>query len=131
MIDPGVPDDVRAFLAQYIDSVEQMEILLLLHGTPEREWSAAAAAGHLYGQPSSVGRRLAILRLQGLLACRESADDDMYRYAPATPALDLTVGRLADAYRDRRVSVVGLIASRPMDNVRAFADAFRFRKPGD
>jgi hypothetical protein len=38
------------------------------------------------------------------------------------------VARLADTYRERRVAVVSLIASKPIDNVRAFSDAFRLRK---
>jgi hypothetical protein len=35
---------------------------------------------------------------------------------------------LADTYRERRVAVITVIASKPMENVRAFSDAFRLRK---
>jgi hypothetical protein len=41
------------------------------------------------------------------------------------------VGDLAATYAERRVAVITLIASRPMDNVRAFSDAFRLRKKED
>jgi hypothetical protein len=68
-----------------------------------------------------------VLRLQGLLQATE-AEEPTFRYAPGSEALDGTVRRLAVAYAERRVSVVGIIAAKPMDNVRAFADAFRIRK---
>jgi hypothetical protein len=31
-------------------------------------------------------------------------------------------------YRERRVAVITLIASKPIENVRAFSDAFRIRR---
>lgn len=120
----GLPDDVVQFIGERIDSVEQLEVLLLLHQHSARDWTAEAAATVLYSQPSSVGRRLAILQLQGLLDVTDEAAP-AFRYAPKTPEIHETVNRLAAAYKERRVSIVGLIASKPMDNVRAFADAFR------
>jgi hypothetical protein len=123
----GIPDDVVKFLTERIDSVEQLEVLLLLHQAAGTEWTAPDVARHLYREPTSVGRRLGVLRLQGLLQATE-AEEPTFRYAPGSEALDGTVRRLAVAYAERRVSVVGIIAAKPMDNVRAFADAFRIRK---
>ncbi|HEX6644412.1 MAG TPA: hypothetical protein VF037_07035 [Gemmatimonadales bacterium] len=127
MTQRGIPDDVVAFLAQSIDSVEQLEVLLLLHQNPATEWTAETVARHLYREPTSVGRRLGVLRLLGLL---QASDDEVptFRYAPRTETIDGTVGRLAQAYSERRVTVLGLLASKPMDHVRAFADAFRIRR---
>jgi predicted transcriptional regulator len=126
----GIPDDVVAFLAQSIDSVEQLEVLLLLHQNASTEWTAESVARHLYREPTSVGRRLSVLRLLGLL---QASDDPQptFRYAPRSDAIHATVGRLADAYAQRRVTVLGLLASKPMDHVRAFADAFRIRREED
>ena len=123
-----LPTDVVDFLARHIDSVEQLETLLLLHREPERMWNATEVARALYSRPESVGRRMAALHLQGLLAVSEEEPEPCFRYAPDTPETDAVLGRLADAYRERRTRIVTLIASRPMDNVRAFADAFRIRK---
>lgn len=133
MAESGLPADVVQFISERIDSVEQLEVLLLLHQDPAVEWTAETAARVLYGQPSSVGRRLAILQLQGLLDVRLGAGEGpCFRYAPNGAGLDATVTRLAAAYKERRVTIVGLIASKPMDNVRAFADAFRIlRKKED
>ena len=51
-----------------------------------------------------------------------------YPYAPRSDELHGTVLRLAATYRERRVAVVTLIASKPIENVRAFSDAFRIRR---
>lgn len=120
-----IPEEVRNFLLQCIDSVEQLEVLLLLHRTPEQDWSPETVAQALYSNADSIRRRLAGLHANGLLASTASSS---YRYQPKTSALDATVRLLADTYRERRVAVITVIASKPMENVRAFSDAFRLRK---
>jgi hypothetical protein len=121
----GISEEVRLFVLQCIDSVEQLEVLLLLHGSPAVTWSPETVAAALYSNPASIGRRLTALHSRGLLAATEAS---AYRYLPKSPALDATVSLLADTYRLRRVAVITLIASKPMENVRAFSDAFRLRK---
>jgi DNA-binding MarR family transcriptional regulator len=121
----GLPEDVRTFLHQNVESVEQLEVLLLLWRAPERGWSPEEVATAVYSHPSSVVRRLAMLLGQGLLREREPGH---YQYAPRTADLHDTVTRLDHTYRERRVAVVTLIASKPIENVRAFSDAFRIRR---
>lgn len=121
----GIPEEVRRFVLQCIDSVEQLEVLLLLHRSPAVVWSPEAVATTLYSNPDSIARRLAGLHARGLLSVTEASS---YRYLPKTPELAATVTLLADTYRQRRVAVITVIASKPMENVRAFSDAFRLRK---
>ena len=121
----GLPEDVHLFLHQHIDSVEQLEVLLLLWRTPERGWTSDEVATAVYSHPSSVVRRLAMMLGQGLLREREPG---CYQYAPRTAELHTTVTRLDHMYRERRVAVITLIASKPIENVRAFSDAFRIRR---
>ncbi len=121
----SLPEDVHRFLDQHIESVEQLEVLLLLWRTPERGWTSDEVATAVYSHPSSVVRRLAMLLGQGLLREREPG---CYQYAPRTADLHDTVTRLDQVYRERRVAVITLIASKPIENVRAFSDAFRIRR---
>ena len=121
----GLPDDVHRFLFQNIDSVEQLEVLLLLKQAPEHGWTAPDVALALYSHPYSIGRRLALLLGQGLLREKEPG---CYQYAPRSLELHETVNRVAECYRERRVAVITLIASKPIENVRAFSDAFRIRR---
>ena len=120
-----LPDDVRLFLHQHIESVEHLEVLLLLWRTPDRGWTSEEVATAVYSHPSSTVRRLALLLDQGLL---REPEPGCYQYAPRTAELHQTVTHLDHVYRERRVAVITLIASKPVENVRAFSEAFRMRK---
>jgi hypothetical protein len=125
--DTGLPDDVKKFIADHINSVEQLEVLLLLHGQPQREWSAEAVSQELRIDPASAAERLVDLQARGLLAVSE-ASDPLYRYQPQNSNLEYTVNDLAKSYQEYRVTVISLIFSKPIDKIRTFADAFKFRK---
>ena len=61
------------------------------------------------------------------LAVRD--DSGCYRYAPASPMLDELAGDLEQAYRERPVATINLIA-KPGDALQSLADAFKFRGDG-
>ena len=127
MDDPGISTEVRALIVDRIDSVVQLELLLLLQATPGRAWTAADVAQQLRIEPSWAAGQLAELVSRGLATPAGDAPD-AFRYAPAPAALDATVVQLARDYAERRVTVITLIFSKPVDKLRTFADAFRFRK---
>lgn len=85
-------------------------------------------ARDLYSHPTSIAGRFQALLGAGLL--RET-EPGYFQYGPRTEDLDAIVGRLESMYRERRVAVIAAIASRSVDNVRAFSDAFRIRRKGD
>ncbi|HSI35718.1 MAG: hypothetical protein ACAI43_11595 [Phycisphaerae bacterium] len=121
-----IPDNLRTLINEQLDSVVQVEVLLLLHAQPAREFSAAAVARELRIEAAGAEAQLQHLRAGGML---ESTPAGGYRYAARAPALAAAVGELARAYADRRVTVISLIYSKPRtDQVRTFADAFRLRK---
>jgi len=124
-VSSGVPDDVARLIASHIDSVEKLEVLLLLRGERARAWTSDHVSRELRRNPSSVSRCLTQLADRGLLA---GSVGDGYRFAPSDPALEVRVGALAETYATRRVSVIQLIVANPMDSVTTFADAFRFRR---
>ncbi len=122
----ALPDTIVRFLNQHIDSVEQLEVLLLLHRAGESAWTAEMVAAALYTQPASAARRLAALRDHRLIELA-SPEPPSYRYVLDSSEAGEMISTLADTYRERRVAVVTAIASKPMENVRAFSDAFRLR----
>lgn len=124
-----IDDSVRRFLAAHIHSVEQLEVLLLLHREAGREWSAREVSAALASHPHSAESRLLDLRSRGLVTARESSGELLYRSAQ-DPARAPVVGALAAAYAERRTSVITLIFSKPIDSVRTLADAFIVRPPG-
>jgi len=124
--EPSIPDDVLRFIARYIDSAEQLDLLLLLHRDPERAWASSAAAEAVYSVPASSERRLHALAEQGLA---ERGAGGAYAYAPRDPELADTVERLAQAYRSNRAGVITAVFERQTaDPVRSFADAFKFKR---
>ncbi len=123
--------EARRFISQYLSSAEQLEVLLMLHGRPGEWFSAVDVSRGVYTVPAAALMRMDELASAGLLAS-DGAADPRYRFAPASPALAERVDALARAYRADRVGVVRMIYDKPKDDpVRSFANAFRFRRPGD
>lgn len=123
----SIPDDVRRFLDERIESAEQLDILLLLAGAPDREWTARDVSQAVYTVPASATLRLESLVAAGLLAS-SGTGDPAYRYAPASDALRASVQRLAEVYRENRVVVITSLFQKPASPVQSFADAFRLRR---
>ncbi len=121
----GLPDDVSRFLHQVIDSVEQLEVLLLARMSPGRSWTAEDMARELYSHPLSIAQRFQGLFAAGLF--RETSPGCM-QYAPRSTEQDDAVRHVGEMYRERRVAVISIIATKPMANVKAFSDAFLIRK---
>ena len=121
------PADLKRFVESHISSVAQLELLLLLRSNVDKTWTPEEAAKSLYTAPDIVAGQLAELHQRGLLALLQNPGPG-YRYLPTSPELADLVSRLGEFYKERRVSVITLIYSQPLDKVRTFADAFRLRK---
>ncbi|HET6513462.1 MAG TPA: hypothetical protein VFH43_14820 [Candidatus Kapabacteria bacterium] len=125
MSSEGLSDNVKQFIAEFISSVEQLEILLFLFGASPRGGTAESIAKDLYVAPESVQRRLVEFTEKGLLRKQEG---ELYTFSPEKKELDRTVHELSLAYKERRVAVINQIFSNPQDHLRSFADAFKFKK---
>lgn len=118
-----ISKELRSFINKHIHSLEQLEILLLLRDHSEQTWDVQTICKQLALRPESVALRLADLDERGFIS-RAVGDAPAYRYGTPNPLID----ELAAAYRAQRVSITTLIFSKPLDNVRSFAAAFKFRK---
>jgi hypothetical protein len=58
MAQAGIPQNVAAFVASQIGSVEQLEVLLFLHGRPDEAWTAEAVSQKLRTNAASTLRCL-------------------------------------------------------------------------
>ena len=122
-----LPKDVAQFVIEYVDSIEQLEVLLLVHATAPKEWDGPTVARELRIDAGSAARRLASMAARGLLVASDPAAG-RYRFEPRSAELKRGVELLAETYEERRVSIITLIFSKPNDTIRSFADAFRIRK---
>ena len=122
-----IPDDVKQYVLEHIDSVAQLEGLLLLRGNPEKGWVVDEVAQRLYidrGQTADLMGRLSAL---GLIT-EEGGGGPAYRYHPRSPGLKDLVDRLAETYVKYLVPVTNLIHAKPPAKVQQFADAFRLKE---
>lgn len=122
-----IPEELLQFLRDHIDSVEQIEILVLLCQSGERAWTAEEVAKELRSSQSSVAKRLEEFAAKKFL---KNVDPSVQRYqfAPADDAVKRRIEELKELYKVRRVTVIDTIFSKPVDKIKVFADAFKFRK---
>jgi hypothetical protein len=118
---------VRTFLSEYINSIEQLETLLLMRASPDRTWDAEAINCELRTSLASAAERLSELAQRRLIVVDPSSPS-RYRYEPVDAGTRAIIDLVADAYRERRVTVISFIFSKPPDAIRRFADAFRLGK---
>ena len=128
MTDDGITSRAKQLITDHLDSVMQLEVLLLLAGSPGKVWTAPDLAQQLRIDAVWVEGQLRAMAAGGLVALGDAGPPAQFRFAPRTPELAQAVDELARAYADRRVTVIGLIFAKPTDKLRSFADAFRIRK---
>ena len=124
MIEP-LPIEVREFIAQQIESVAQLEALLLLRQDRQTQWKSAELSQRLYITPDMCEGILANLHQRGFV---ERSAEGGYRYHPSSSEADRVLSDLANIYQQRRVAVITEIYSKPVNKVQTFADAFRLRR---
>jgi len=113
MID-ALPQRVREFVVANVDSIGLLEVLLALAAEPRTAFTAERVSDQLRTSPMSAHSRLRCLHERGLV---EELPDKTFRFA-SSGELAETVRAVAQAYRDRRVTVMTLIYSRSSQSVR-------------
>jgi len=109
-----IPDRVRRLIVDRIDSVPELEALLLFREQRARTLTAAQAGPRLYVSKTVAAQILGALAQRGLLAI----DGESFRYAPASPELEASVDALAVAYSHHLVAVTELVHAKPGASAR-------------
>jgi len=120
-----LPERVLRFIAEQIDSVPQLEALLLLWREPDRWWNADEIASRVY-----VSREVGQHVLRSLTA-RQLATFDAasgYRFFCAGDDSLTLLAEVDSAYRRHLVTITKLIHSGASSSVRDFARAFELKK---
>lgn len=115
----GIPEDIKQFIFAHIDSVEQLEVLMLLRQDLTKSYTPTEVANEMRTSPASATLRLNTLTNQGFV----EMNDGSYRFAAGATGSGELLDRLTEIYRVRRHKVLELIFS-PMKRARNFADAF-------
>ena len=120
MASEDIPEEVRQFLFEYVDSVELLEVLLFLRNNNQTPWTAQQISQELRSNVGSVINRLTFLKSIHLI---EEKEKDHFIYS--SEKYDTLITSLNDAYRVRRHSVLQIIFS-PMKKAKQLANAFMF-----
>jgi hypothetical protein len=120
-VDP-IPEDIREYITRHVDSIAQLEALLLLRSQPNESWDLLKLAQRLYISEPEVSHALAHL----IDARVVSVNDRTFAYEPAPDVRDI-VERVAETYRRHLIPVTDMIHAKP-SRIHQFADAFKFRR---
>ncbi|MDP1603746.1 MAG: hypothetical protein Q8M03_10830 [Legionella sp.] len=123
MADELIPPDVREFILTYIDSIAQLEALILLANQPEERWTVTGVAAQLYIGESQAKAVLERLCDNGLLDC----GDGVLWFNGDPAGQREIVEKLSTHYARHLIPVTNLVHAKP-SGARAFAAAFKLRK---
>lgn len=123
MADQYVSDELRSFILKRIDSVAQIEALLLIRSDPRSQWNATRLAQRLYISESEAADALSRLCASELLTCL----NEIYRLEGVPEENRTLIEQLLKVYSQHLIPITNLVHSKAR-RIGSFADAFKFRK---
>lgn len=127
MVPPEIPERVLTFIRERIDSVPELEALLLLSAHPAKSWTAADVASRVYVSGSRAAEILAVLQRRGLVT-HAASGPDQYTFRPADETAAQLIAEVERAYRSNLIAVATFIHENAPASVREFARAFDLKK---
>ena len=119
--------EVLGFIQEHIDTVPELEALLLLWQHRPNSWKVEDLAQRLYIPLEETRAVLLDLNRKQLISA--SPDEaDTFRYNLDSPKRNDLIRRTEELYRRQVVRISTMIHSKPSSAVRDFARAFRFTK---
>jgi hypothetical protein len=122
MIDDLIPDDIKQFIIAGIDSVAQLEALLLLRTGAHEKWEIPVVARRLYITEQETSAVLKRLCDQGLVMMNGN-EPLLFQYRPKSVELARMIDRMAEVYKKQLVPVTNLIHSKPRSRIQGLADS--------
>lgn len=119
--------EAEEFIERAVDTIHQLEILVLLRRSPDRFWRLEEIAAALRMTSTTVASSVSGLHANGVLAA-DDANPVAYRYEPRTIAVHAGVESLVVAYETDPLPVVKAVLNKPPHALRTFSDAFLFRR---
>ena len=110
-----VPEDVRLFVCDRVQSVEGLEVLRRSTSPPLRTWSASELALELYLSEDSVEEALETLVETGLFT-REP--DGRFSYRPVNDRFEEIVRLALELYHEHPSAMVQCLTTRAMTRMR-------------
>jgi hypothetical protein len=126
MTEPVIPQQVLQFIAQQIDTVPQLECLLLLHQHDDRAWLPEEIAARIYISHETAQGILEALVRRKLVSAE--GNPPHYRFGSSESGIHALVAEVASTYQRHLVPIATFIHSKASASVREFARAFDLKK---
>ena len=124
--DIGVPESVLRFIELNIDTVPQLETLLMLSQEDSRDWLVEEVAARNYITEQRAVEILEVLGRRGLVSSEEAPR--RFRFNPANPETRELVREVGRHYQKNLSYIATSIHSKPSAPVKEFARAFDLKK---
>ncbi len=124
-------EQVYRFIFEKIDSVPQLEALLLLWNERPRQRSERELMARLFIGADALRDIMRSLVQNQFVALETVNDETRYAYKPASKEMDELIGAVAATYRKELVRVSKAIHSKAASGAREFGRAFKFKKGTD
>jgi hypothetical protein len=126
MSPPPISPRVLKFITEKIDSVAELETLLIMSDDEHRPWTVQEVAARLYTDISKAGHVLDALAKRELISAE--GEPARFRFRPAHSDDRKAFSEVTDAYRRNLVALTTYIHSKASGSVKEFARAFDFKK---
>ena len=123
-----IPNDIKRFLVANIESILQLEALLLLRRHQDQKLSCETIAGRLYVGPLDIAGALRKLVARGLIVTEIRGEISVFHYNYTNQTVVQAVDRVADLYTKYLIPVTNFIHQRPLKNLQDFSDAFKLNE---
>jgi hypothetical protein len=126
MTQRSISAHVLEFLAEKIDTVPQLETLLLMWKEPDRLWTSSDIAARVYVSPGHARSTLQALQRRQLVTVE--GDPPLYRYSDRWDKRGGLMSEVAAEYARNLVPITMLIHRGASSSVKEFARAFDLKK---
>jgi hypothetical protein len=123
-----IPAEHLSFIHHCIDSVEGLQVLLLLQEKQDTPWTVERLSHELRSSHASVYKRLLDLETCQVLNAGALSLDGSLSAQPISSDVKNVVNEISALYRLRPHRVIAQIFARPPSSIQSFAEAFRLKK---
>ena len=126
MVPSEISTTVLSFIDERIDSVPQLETLLMMRDEPQRAWSVDDVAARTYVPLAEAARVLDALHRHGLISPLGSGGG--FSFSPGDGHHRELIDEVARTYRANLTRIATIIHEKPPASLKEFARAFNMKK---
>ena len=121
-------EPLRIFIREYVKSLEELEVLLVMSDEPDRSWTAEEIFKMTQSNIVSIRGRLKSLAASGFLVENQGSAPG-FRFCPKTPEMAERTSELKRLYAVSKFKVIEAIFSAPPHGqAQSFADSFKLKQ---